>query len=127
MIELQAVLTRIAENDLDEQESGSHAAWQLWFDALIAEGALRSHCEVLYTEGFNHRPSATPATSGAGPVSVGLNQLRPRGLTVRSVTRVRNLACRVRGDRNDHLSLTLRVTPSLSSGRSIGDDSVPTG
>ncbi len=25
-----------------------------WFDALIAEAALRSHCEVLYTEDFSH-------------------------------------------------------------------------
>lgn len=25
-----------------------------WFDALIAEAALRSHCEVLYSEDFGH-------------------------------------------------------------------------
>lgn len=25
-----------------------------WFDALIAEAALRAHCEVLYSEDFNH-------------------------------------------------------------------------
>ncbi len=25
-----------------------------WFDALIAEAALRSHCEILYTEDFSH-------------------------------------------------------------------------
>jgi predicted nucleic acid-binding protein len=25
-----------------------------WFDALIAEAALRSHCEVLYSEDFSH-------------------------------------------------------------------------
>jgi len=25
-----------------------------WFDSLIAEAALRSHCEILYSEDFNH-------------------------------------------------------------------------
>lgn len=25
-----------------------------WFDALIAEAALRSRCDVLYSEDFNH-------------------------------------------------------------------------
>ncbi|MGH8155955.1 MAG: PIN domain-containing protein [Rhodanobacteraceae bacterium] len=31
------------------------AAEQLsWFDALIAEAAIRSHCEALYSEDFSH-------------------------------------------------------------------------
>jgi predicted nucleic acid-binding protein len=25
-----------------------------WFDALIAEAAIRSHCDVLYSEDFSH-------------------------------------------------------------------------
>lgn len=25
-----------------------------WFDALIAESALRSHCDILYSEDFSH-------------------------------------------------------------------------
>lgn len=25
-----------------------------WFDALIAEAALRSHCDILYSEDFSH-------------------------------------------------------------------------
>lgn len=79
LIELRSVLTgklkpafspaetRIALNALAAFEViGTHAnmvldahelavAEQLsWFDALIAEAALRSHCKVLYSEAFSH-------------------------------------------------------------------------
>lgn len=32
----------------------AHAEQLSWFDALIAEAALRSHCDILYSEDFSH-------------------------------------------------------------------------
>lgn len=32
----------------------AHIRQLSWFDALIAEAAIRSHCEVLFSEDFSH-------------------------------------------------------------------------
>ncbi|TAL84614.1 MAG: PIN domain-containing protein [Rhodanobacter sp.] len=79
LIELRAVLTRKFEPALSAQETrvALHALAQFevvatdanlvldanelanaeqlsWFDALIAEAALRTRCEILYSEDFSH-------------------------------------------------------------------------
>lgn len=38
-----------------------------WFDALIAEAALRSDCEILYSEDFSHGQRLGSATVAKNP------------------------------------------------------------
>lgn len=79
MIELRSVVTRKFEPPLSPDDTrvalevlsafevvGTHSSLVLdahelslrerlsWFDALILESAIRSHCDVLYSEDFDH-------------------------------------------------------------------------